>query len=155
MRKLIGMFLMLSIISFAFSSKLLYDTTSDNFKTPISLTALDQSVAQVLDALAERAGVNLVQSSETVDKKVTLTLNDIPIKDALDLVIRATDLSYQIIDNSIIVASDEKINREIGFDSKITPNKEEDVFDNFNDAIRVEFGAMGKTLSEKSVDVVG
>ncbi|MDA3884198.1 MAG: secretin and TonB N-terminal domain-containing protein [Candidatus Delongbacteria bacterium] len=119
MKKLIGMFLMLSIISFAFSSKLLYDTTSDNFKTPISLTALDQSVAQVLDALAERAGVNLVQSSETVDKKVTLTLNDIPIKDALDLVIRATDLSYQIIDNSIIVASDEKINREIGLNTSV------------------------------------
>ncbi|MDA3839104.1 MAG: secretin and TonB N-terminal domain-containing protein [Candidatus Delongbacteria bacterium] len=119
MKKLIGMFLMLSIISFAFSSKLLYDTTSDNFKTPISLTALDQSVSQVLDALAERAGVNLVQSAETVDKKVTLTLNDIPIKDALDLVVRATDLSYQIIDNSIIVASEEKLNREIGLSTSV------------------------------------
>ena len=119
MKRLIGMFLMLSVISFLFGSKLLYDTTSDNFKTPISLTALDQSVAQVLDALAERAGVNLVQSSETVDKKVTLTLNDIPIKDALDLVVRATDLSYQIIDNSIIVASDDKINREIGLTTSV------------------------------------
>ena len=119
MKKLIGMFLLLSIISFAFGSKLLYDTTSDNFKTEISLTALDQSVAQVLDALAERAGVNLVQSSETVDKKVTLTLNDIPIKDALDLVVRATDLSYQIIDNSIIVATQKKIDREIGLTTAV------------------------------------
>lgn len=119
MKRLIGLLLLLGSISFVFSSKLLYDTTSDNFKTPISLTALDQSVAQVLDALAERAGVNLVQSSETVGKKVTLTLNDIPIKDALDLVVRATDLSYQIIDNSIIVATQKKIDREIGLTTSV------------------------------------
>ena len=119
MKKLIVMVMMLCIISFAFGSKLLYDTTSDNFKTPISLTALDMSVSQVLDALAERAGVNLVQSSDTVDKKVTLTLTDIPIKDALDLVVRATDLSYQIIDNSIIVATQKKIDREIGLTTAV------------------------------------
>ncbi|MBN2790439.1 MAG: secretin and TonB N-terminal domain-containing protein [Candidatus Delongbacteria bacterium] len=119
MKKLIGMFLMFCVSAYSFGSTLLYDTTSDNFKTPISLTALDQSVAQVLDALAERAGVNLVQSSETVDKKVTLTLNEIPIKDALDLVVRATDLSYQIIDNSIIVATQAKIDREIGLTTSV------------------------------------
>ncbi|MCK4978970.1 MAG: hypothetical protein KAS62_01170 [Candidatus Delongbacteria bacterium] len=119
MKRLIVTVLMLCIISFAFSSKLLYDTTSDNFKTPISLTALDMSVSQVLDALAERAGVNLVQSADTADKKVTLTLTDIPIKDALDLVVRATDLSYQIIDNSIIVATQKKIDREIGLTTSV------------------------------------
>lgn len=110
---------MISVPSLIFGSKLLYDTTSDNFRTPISLTAIDQSVAQVLDALAERAGVNLVQSEETIGKKVTLTLNEIPIKDALDLVVRATDLSYQIIDNSIIVATQKKIDREIGLNTAV------------------------------------
>lgn len=102
-----------------FGSQLLFDTTSDNFRTPISLTALDQSVSQVLDALAERAGVNLVQSEETMGKKVTMTLNEIPIKDALDLVVRATDLSYQIIDNSILVATQKKIDREIGLNTSV------------------------------------
>jgi type IV pilus assembly protein PilQ len=119
MKKVMVFMLMLGSCIFVFGSKMLYDTTSDNFKTPISLTALDQSVAQVLDALAERAGVNLVQSDETMGKKVTLTLTDIPIKDALDLVVRATDLSYQIIDNSIIVATDKKINREIGMNTSV------------------------------------
>ncbi len=118
MRKII-VILMTVCAGLIFGSKLLYDTTSDNFKTPISLTALDQSVAQVLDALAERAGVNLVQSEETMGKKVTLTLNEIPIKDALDLVVRATDLSYQIIENSIIVATQKKIDREIGLNTAV------------------------------------
>ncbi|MBU4486168.1 MAG: hypothetical protein KKD38_04500 [Candidatus Delongbacteria bacterium] len=119
MKRFMIFILMISASYLVFGSKLLYDTTSDNFKTPISLTALDQSVAQVLDALAERAGVNLVQSEETIGKKVTLTLNEIPIKDALDLVVRATDLSYQIIDNSIIVATEKKINREIGLNTAV------------------------------------
>jgi type IV pilus assembly protein PilQ len=119
MKKVMAIILMIGSGIMVFGSKMLYDTTSDNFKTPISLTALDQSVAQVLDALAERAGVNLVQSDETMGKKVTLTLTDIPIKDALDLVVRATDLSYQIIDNSIIVATDKKINREIGMNTSV------------------------------------
>jgi type II secretory pathway component GspD/PulD (secretin) len=118
MKKIIVM-IMTVCAGMIFGSKLLYDTTSDNFKTPISLTALDQSVAQVLDALAERAGVNLVQSEETMGKKVTLTLNEIPIKDALDLVVRATDLSYQIIDNSILVATQKKIDREIGLNTAV------------------------------------
>ena len=103
-------------VSFA---NLIFDTTSDNFRTPISLTAIDLSVAQVLDALAERAGVNLVQGEETIGKRVTITLTDIPIIDALDLVIRATDLSYQIIDNSVIVASEAKVNREIGLNTSV------------------------------------
>ncbi|HAQ60861.1 TPA: hypothetical protein DCR49_02480, partial [Candidatus Delongbacteria bacterium] len=119
MKRCMVLILMISVPSLIFGSKLLYDTTSDNFRTPISLTAIDQSVAQVLDALAERAGVNLVQSEETIGKKVTLTLNEIPIKDALDLVVRATDLSYQIIDNSIIVATQKKIDREIGLNTAV------------------------------------
>jgi len=119
MKRCIVLIMMISVPSLVFGSKLLYDTTSDNFRTPISLTAIDQSVAQVLDALAERAGVNLVQSEETIGKKVTLTLNEIPIKDALDLVVRATDLSYQIIDNSIIVATQKKIDREIGLNTAV------------------------------------
>jgi len=119
MKRCMVLILMISVPNLIFGSKLLYDTTSDNFRTPISLTAIDQSVAQVLDALAERAGVNLVQSEETIGKKVTLTLNEIPIKDALDLVVRATDLSYQIIDNSIIVATQKKIDREIGLNTAV------------------------------------
>jgi type II secretory pathway component HofQ len=119
MKRFTVLILAIATGSIMFAQQVLYDTTSDNFRTLISLTALDQSVAQVLDALAERAGVNLVQSEETMGKKVTLTLNDIPIKDALDLVIRATDLSYQIIDNSIIVASEAKVNREIGLSTSV------------------------------------
>ncbi len=92
-------------------------TTSDNFKTEITITVLDQSVDVVLDALANQANVNLVQSEETKNKRVSLTLNNIPIIDALDLVIRATDLSYQILDNSILVASEKKIQREIGLNT--------------------------------------
>lgn len=117
--KKIVFFMMTIVLSSLMGSALLYDTTSDNFKTPINFTVMDQSVAVVLDALAEQAGVNLVQSEETKDKKVTLTLSDIPIKDALDLVIRATDLSYLVLENSIIVASPEKIDREIGLTTSI------------------------------------
>lgn len=147
MKRFLVLILAIAAGSIMFAQQVLYDTTSDNFRTPISLTALDQSVAQVLDALAERAGVNLVQSEETIGKKVTLTLNDIPIKDALDLVIRATDLSYQIIDNSIIVATEAKVNREIGLSSS--------VFDlQYADA-RVVKGMLADVCQKVQVDELG
>jgi len=96
------------------TKQLAYDTTSDNFKTKISLSVVDKGVDIVLDQIADLAGVNLVQGEETKSKKLSMTLNDIPMKDALDLIIRATDLSYQILDNSVIVASSAKVEREIG-----------------------------------------
>lgn len=120
MRKILLVVGILLASQFAFSQvKGVFETTSDNFKTLTSLTVVDVSVSIVLDQLAEKAGVNLVQGAETKDKLVTLSIKDIPVKDALDLVIRATDLGYLIMENSIIVASNDKIEREIGLTTSV------------------------------------
>jgi len=101
------------------TKQLAFDTVSDNFKTKISLSVVDKGVDVVLDQIADQAGVNLVQGEETKTKKVTMSLTDIQMKDALDLVIRATDLSYQILDNAIVVGTPQKIEREIGQTSMV------------------------------------
>jgi len=102
-----------------YASKVAFSTVSENMKEPIDLVVVDQTVNYVLEVLADAADVNFVQSEETKLVKVSLSLKDIPLKEALDLIIRATNLSYQILDNSIIVASPEKINREIGLTTSV------------------------------------
>ena len=118
MKKLI-MIVLLCVTAASFASKQLLDTMSENFKTKVTINVLDQPVNDILTTLSDYAGINLVQSEDTKTKKITLSLKEIPVKDAFDLVIRATDLSYQILDNSVIVASPEKIDREIGFTTTV------------------------------------
>ena len=121
MKRIISL-LLISAIFFGndlLASKVAFSTVSENMKEPIELVVVDQSVNYVLEQLADAADVNFVQSEETKLVKISLALKDIPLKEALDLIIRATDLSYQILDNSIIVATPEKINREIGLTTSV------------------------------------
>lgn len=143
MKKLV---LVLLIASIAWAQNIL-DTTSDNFKTLITFTVVDQSVDQVLNVLAEMADVNLVMGEETKEKKVSLDLKDIPIKDALDLVVRATDLSYQIVDNAIIVADEEKIERPIGLSTSVYDLQ-------YADAEKVQ-GMLADITEKVKVDIIG
>ncbi len=113
------MVLVLSVLSLSAAQDRVLDTTSENFKTIISLSGEDITVSQALTLLADKADVNLIQGEETKNKRITADFSDITIKDALDLVIRATDLSYQVLDNAILVTSPEKIDRHIGLSTLV------------------------------------
>ncbi|MBN1969501.1 MAG: hypothetical protein JXR48_06835 [Candidatus Delongbacteria bacterium] len=120
MKKLISLvLLLLAVVSSYAATNNLLDTASDNFKTIITISVEDKPVNMVLTSLADQADVNLVQSDDTKNKRITADFKDITIKDALDLVVRATDLSYQILDNAILVTSPDKIDRPIGLSSMV------------------------------------
>ena len=48
------------------------------------------------------------------NEKLTIHLDEVPISQAINLIIRASGLSYEIIGNSILVANKSKLNSDVG-----------------------------------------
>jgi type II secretory pathway component GspD/PulD (secretin) len=69
----------------------------------VTLDADSMSVAEVLQILAERSGLNIVTGSGVQARKVTLRLSDTPFEEALALVVRAAGLGYERLGQSIVV----------------------------------------------------
>ena len=53
----------------------------------ISMDFQDASLQDVLKALSQQAGINVLASQDVKDRKVTLYLEDVPVLDALDQIL--------------------------------------------------------------------
>ena len=81
----------------------------------VTIHAEDANLSSILSIIAEDSDFNIVTGpTVSQDKKLTIHLDDIPILEALDLIIRASGLSYEVKGNSILVAEASKLNEEIG-----------------------------------------
>ena len=86
----------------------------------VTIHAEDANLSSVLSIIAEDSDYNIVTGpSVSSGKKLTIHLDDVPILDALDLIIRASGLSYEVKGNSILVAESSKLNEEIGLSPHI------------------------------------
>jgi len=85
---------------------------------PVTLNADDTSLPIVLKMLSVRSGYNIVTGPE-VNKNQTLSINvtNTPIEEAINLVVRATGLSYEIVGNSFLVTKHENLEKEVGINS--------------------------------------
>ncbi|NMB38675.1 MAG: hypothetical protein GX994_03765 [Firmicutes bacterium] len=68
-------------------------------------------LVDVFHVLGELAGYNVL-IDPTVTGTVSFYLKDLGVQQALDLLARTTGYSYQIVDNTLVIASDEKLKRE-------------------------------------------
>jgi len=86
-----------------------------NADSIVNLSLRDADVKQVLRMFADQAGMNIIFSSSiegsttnddgtTTGGTVTMDLVDIPLKDALNLVIKTNDLFYDIQGNTLIIS---------------------------------------------------
>ena len=81
----------------------------------VTIDAEDANLATVLSIIAKDSEYNIVTGpSVSENKKLTIHLKDTPILEALDLIVRASGLSYEVKGNSILVAESQKLNEEIG-----------------------------------------
>ena len=81
----------------------------------VTIHAEDANLSSILSIIAEDSDYNIVTGpTVSQDKKLTIHLDDIPILEALDLIIRASGLSYEVKGKSILVAEASKLNEEIG-----------------------------------------
>ena len=97
----------------------LYGQTEDaeeKIKYPkVSIHAEDTHLPSILAILAQESGFNIVTGPNVENQnKLTIHLDDVPIDQALNLVIRAAGLSYEIVGNSILVANQAKLNEDVG-----------------------------------------
>ena len=106
-RLIINIFNTLFVISF-----LIGQSINEN---NVTIHAEDANLSSILSIIAEDSDYNIVTGpSVSVGKKLTIHLDDTPILDALDLIIRASGLSYEVKGKSILVAESSKLNEEIG-----------------------------------------
>tara|TARA_B100001094_G_scaffold329213_1_gene391457 strand:- start:7565 stop:8959 length:1395 start_codon:yes stop_codon:yes gene_type:complete len=81
----------------------------------VSIHAQDTHLPSILAILAEESGYNIVTGPNVENQsKLTIHLDDVPIDQALNLVIRAAGLSYEIVGNSILVANQSKLSEDVG-----------------------------------------
>ncbi len=96
----------------------------DLLNTKISIDAEDAAVSHIMSQLAKLSGCNIVLSMETIsedkvveseDKKITIHLKDVPIEQALTLVVKSIGLSYRLVgDKTFLVGDKKRIEEEIG-----------------------------------------
>ena len=91
------------------------NTTNSSNQPSVSVHAEDTHLPTILSMLAKQSGYNIVTGPNVqTQEKLTIHLDDVPISQALNLVIRASGLSYEIIGNSILVAKKSRLDKDIG-----------------------------------------
>jgi hypothetical protein len=83
--------------------------------TLVSLDADDAFLPKVLAALAERSGYNVVAGPEVNNQqRISIHLKETPVEEAINLVVRAAGLSYEIVGHSFLVSGRENLKQEVG-----------------------------------------
>ncbi len=86
----------------------------------VTIDADDASLPTVLSVLAAESGYNIV-TGPGVNKldKISVHLAGTPIEEAMNLVVRAAGLSYEIVGTSFLVAEAKKLKEEAGLTSYV------------------------------------
>lgn len=83
-------------------------------RIPISLNAQDANLSEILKVMADRSSMNFVAGEGVQKAKITIILNKTPVAEAIDLIVRAAGLSYEIIGNSVLIGEMGKLKDEVG-----------------------------------------
>ncbi len=95
---------------------------SDLLNKKITLDAEDASVSTIISTMARLSGCNIVLAMDTETKdekseeqKITIHIEDVPIEQALALVVKSIGLSYRLVgEKTFIVGERGRIEEEIG-----------------------------------------
>jgi type IV pilus secretin PilQ/predicted competence protein len=104
----------------------------------VSLDADDASLPAVLKILAEKGDLNIITGPGVASGKLTIHMKDVPVEQAVNLVVRAAGLAYERIGNSILVAEQKSLQAETGLSSYIVSLR-------FADATEVKQALRGLT----------
>ena len=99
-------------------------SNKQNTMPMITIDAIDADLPLVLSQIAEDSGYNIVTGPNVnTSEKITISLADVPLDQAIDMVVRASGLNYEMKGNSILIADKEKLNSDVGITSHIIPLK--------------------------------
>ncbi len=99
-------------------------TNETNGNTLVTVHAEDAFLPSILAILAKESGYNIV-TDPNVNKqdKVSIHLDEVPIEQAINLVVRAVGLSYEVVGNSFLIAEPKKLKEEVGVTSYVVTLK--------------------------------
>jgi len=96
----------------------------------ITLDAEDAPLPSVLKILAEKGDLNIITGTGAVaTSRLTIHMKDVPLEQAVNLVVRAAGLAYERIGNSILVAAPQTLKEETGLSSYVVDLKYADAGD--------------------------
>ncbi|MBD3237608.1 MAG: hypothetical protein GF330_12960 [Candidatus Eisenbacteria bacterium] len=85
----------------------------------VTLEADSAEVTDLLEILAQRAGLNIVSAPEVQGQLVSLRVSETPFEEALNLVVRAAGLGYERMGNSILVGDPRNLATETGLETRV------------------------------------
>ena len=78
---------------------------SQDDESMVTIHAVDTNLPDLLAILEEESGFNIVTGPNVnASELLTIHLDNVPIDQAINLIVRAAGLSYEIVGNSILVA---------------------------------------------------
>ena len=84
----------------------------------VTVHAEDAHLPSILAILAKESGYNIVTDPNVNrQEKISIHLDDVPIEQAINLVVRAVGLSYEVVGNSFLIADSKKLKEEVGVSS--------------------------------------
>src|SRR5262245_31264128 len=89
----------------------------------VSLDADDAYLPSVLKILAEKGDLNIVTGPGVTTGRLSIHLKNVPIDQAVNLVVRAAGLAYERIGNSVLVADANSLKNETGLSSYVVDLK--------------------------------
>ena len=96
----------------------------------ITLDAEDAPLASVLKILAEKGDLNIITGvGAATTGRLTIHMKDVPLDQAVNMVVRAAGLAYERIGNSILVAEARALKEETGLSSYVVDLKYADATD--------------------------
>ncbi len=89
------------------------DTSMAAGTRTVNLDVKNADILDVLKLLANESGQNIV-ATQNVKGTVTLSLHDVPLSTALDLIVRTNGLDYRKMGNIYVVGTSDDLNHEFG-----------------------------------------
>ncbi len=113
----------------------------------VTIHAEDAHLPSILAILAKESGYNIVTGpGVNMKDKISIHLDNVPVEQAVNLVVRAAGLSYEVVGNSFLVASPQRLKEEVGVKSYVIPlqyanaNEVKDLLANITDQVTVDPG---------------
>ncbi|MAV64176.1 MAG: hypothetical protein CMG00_03175 [Candidatus Marinimicrobia bacterium] len=101
------------IITFTILNTLVLFANDD--EAMVTIHAVDTNLPDLLATLANESGYNIVTGPNVNENELlTIHLDNVSVDQAINLIVRASGLSYEIVGNSILVANKERLSEDVG-----------------------------------------
>ena len=98
----------------------LTENLKSGLQKTVTLDADDAFLPSILSILAEKSGFNIVTGpGVNTRERISVHIKDTPIEEAINLVVRAAGLAYEVVGNSFLVAEQAALEQEIGLSAHV------------------------------------